>query len=55
MSSWRKRQGATLCGGEMRWYQVIVADGQEEEAGEEGEEKKEEEEFTFQLLQGPWL
>jgi hypothetical protein len=39
----------------MRWYQVIVADGQEVEAGEEGEEKEEEEEFTFQLLQGPWL
>ncbi len=44
----------------MRWYQVTVADGQEEEAGEEekGEEEEEEEkeeEFTFQLLQGPWL
>jgi hypothetical protein len=34
----------------MRWYQDIVADGQEEEVGEEKEE-----EFTFQLLQGPWL
>jgi ribosomal protein L12E/L44/L45/RPP1/RPP2 len=40
----------------MRWYQVTVADGQEEEAGEEEEEEEEkEEEFTFQLLQGPWL